>query len=226
MLDFGFYNMDCMEGMRGFPDGYFDIAVVDPPYGINLFSKDFLSRSRYALAWDYKKYAGGDLRAPEPEYFRELKRISQNQIIFGANHFMDSMAEGLGIASSPCWIVWDKENGGSSFADAELAYTSFKTATRMFRFRWAGMLQGNMKEREARIHPTQKPVALYDWIFENYTQRGQKLIDTHVGSGSSLISAHYHGLDYVGFELDPDYFRAAEERIRRDTAQLTIYDVF
>lgn len=88
------------------------------------------------------------------------------------------------------------------------------------------MLQGNMKEREARIHPTQKPVAIYDWIFENYTQRGQKLIDTHVGSGSSLISAHYHGLDYVGFELDSDYFRATEERIRRDTAQLTIYDVF
>lgn len=126
--------------------------------------------------------------------------------------------------SSPCWIVWDKENGQNDFADCELALTSFQTAVRIFRFRWAGMLQGNMKEKEVRIHPTQKPVALYNWIFGNYAQRGQTVIDTHVGSASSLIAAHKCGLKFVGFELDPEYYAAAARRYEQETAQLSLFD--
>lgn len=228
MLDFGFYNMDCRDALKDFPDNYFDLAVVDPPYGIKVFSKDNASRSKKATAKKYKQYAGGDQAAPDPEYFAELKRISRNQIIFGANHFIDNVSEGFKRAgsgvSSPCWIVWDKENGQNDFADAELALTSFQTAVRIFRFRWAGMLQGNMKEQEVRIHPTQKPVALYEWIFANYTERGQKIIDTHVGSASSLIAAHRGGLRFVGFELDPDYYKAAVKRYEQETAQMTLFD--
>lgn len=229
MLDFGFYNMDCMDALHDFPDDYFDLAVVDPPYGINVFRKDNASRSKLATSKKYKEYAGGDIAAPDPEYFRQLKRISRNQIIFGANHFMDNIAEGFrgggasGI-SSPCWIVWDKQNGQNDFADGELAFTSFQTAVRIFRFTWAGMRQGNMREKEVRIHPTQKPVALYDWIFHNYTERGQKILDTHVGSASSLIAAHKAGLRFVGFELDPDYYEAAVRRYKQETAQLSIFD--
>ena len=152
--------MDCKEGMKEFPDGFFDLAVVDPPYGIKVFTKDNASRSKLATSKSYKKYAGGDTAAPDPEYFAQLKRISKNQIIFGANHFMDNIVEGFGQdsgVSSPCWIVWDKQNGQNDFADGELAFTSFNTAVRIFRFTWAGMRQGNMREKEIRIHPTQNP---------------------------------------------------------------------
>lgn len=225
MLDFGFYNMDCMKVLKDFPDDYFDLAVVDPPYGIRVFSKDNASRSKLAASKNYKEYAGGDSAAPDPEYFTQLKRISRNQIIFGANHFLDNIVAGVGGVSSPCWIVWDKENGQNDFADCELALTTFQTAVRIFRFRWAGMLQGNMKEKEVRIHPTQKPVALYNWIFGNYTQRGQKIIDTHAGSASSLIAAHYAGLQFVGFELDPDYYAAASRRYEQETAQISLFDL-
>lgn len=222
--------MDCMKALSDFPDNYFDLAVVDPPYGINVFKKDNAERSKLAKAKDYKEYAGGDTAAPEPEYFAQLKRISKNQIIFGANHFMDSIVEGFRDAgsdiSSSCWIVWDKQNGQNDFADGELAYTSFQTAVRIFRFTWAGMRQGNMREKEIRIHPTQKPVALYDWIFTNYTKRGQLVIDTHAGSASSLIAAHKAGLRFVGFELDPDYYAAAVRRYERETAQLSLFDYF
>lgn len=220
--------MDCMDAMRDFPDKYFDLAVVDPPYGIKVFAKDNASRSKLAASKSYKRYAGGDNAAPDPEYFAQLKRISRNQIIFGANHFMDNIAEGFrGEASgvsSPCWIVWDKQNGQNDFADGELAYTSFQTAVRIYHFTWAGMRQGNMRNKEFRIHPTQKPVALYDWIFQNYTERGQKIIDTHVGSASSLIAAHKAGLRFVGFELDPEYYSAAVSRYERETAQITLFD--
>ena len=141
---------------------------------------------------------------------------------------MDNIVEGFRLAksdiSSPCWIVWDKQNGQNDFADGELAFTSFKTAVRIFRFTWAGMRQGNMREKEIRIHPTQKPVALYDWIFANYAQRGQKIIDTHVGSASSLIAAHKAGLRFVGFELDQEYYKAATVRYERETAQISMFD--
>ena len=220
--------MDCMEALPDFPDGYFDLAIVDPPYGIKVFAKDNAGRSKLAKAKDYKKYAGGDSSAPDPEYFAQLKRISKHQIIFGANHFMDNIVKGYEKAgsgvSSPCWIVWDKQNGQNDFADGELAFTSFPTAVRIFRFTWAGMRQGDMRNKEIRIHPTQKPVALYNWIFQNYTNRSQKIIDTHVGSASSLIAAHRAGLQFVCFELDPEYYKAAAARYKRETAQMSIFD--
>mgnify|MGYP002265346876 CR=1 FL=1 len=124
---------------------------------------------------------------------------------------------------SSCWIVWDKLNGTSNFADCELAYTSFKTAVRQFQFKWSGMLQGDMKNKEVRIHPTQKPIKLYEWILANYAQPGQKILDTHLGSGSSAIAANHFGADFVGTEIDEDYFKAAEKRFEAETAQVKMF---
>lgn len=212
------YQGDCMELMAGLDAKSFDLAVVDPPYGIGESGKTNASRGNLAFAKDYKPFAGGDLCAPPAEYFESLQRVSVNQIVWGANHFIDRIAKG-----SPCWIVWDKENGGSDFADCELAYTSFKTAVRRFRFQWAGMLQGDMKNKEVRIHPTQKPVKLYDWILSNYTKPDQRILDTHLGSASSAIAAHYFGCEFVGIELDVDYFDAACRRIEQATKQTTLF---
>jgi site-specific DNA-methyltransferase (adenine-specific) len=124
--------------------------------------------------------------------------------------------------SSSCWIVWDKLNT-CNFADCELAYTSFKTAVRKFSFMWNGMMQGDMKNKEIRIHPTQKPVQLYNWLLHNYAKPGQRILDTHLGSGSSAIAAHYFGVDFVGCELDKDYYKAAVERFALSTAQQTLF---
>lgn len=213
------YNMDCMEAMRKMPDKCFDIAVVDPPYGIGESGEKNYTRSKYAVSKDYKPFAGRDLEPPSMEYFTELYRVSKNQIIFGANHFADKLPN----PASSCWLVWDKENGATDFADCELAYTSFRSAVRIFRFRWQGMLQGDMKNKENRIHPTQKPVALYRWIFQNYAKPGDKILDTHLGSGSSRIAAYEAGLDFVGFEIDKEYFEKQEERFAEHSAQ---YDLF
>lgn len=211
------YNMDCMEAMRKMPDYCFDLAVVDPPYGIRMDGGEIGGNNCAAVTRYAKKE--WDREPPPPEYFRELVRVSRNQIIFGANHF----ASRLPKVDTPCWIVWDKDNGGSDFADFEMAWTSFSSAARLFRFRWAGMLQGNMKQKEVRIHPTQKPVALYAWIFSKFANHGEKILDTHLGSGSSRIAAYDAGLNFVGFEIDPDYFTAQEERYSAHTAQLSIF---
>lgn len=216
--------MDCMEGIKQFPDKYFELAIVDPPYGIGEDGSKNQSRGltpgsvkkhAYACAKDYKPFAGCDLQPPPPEYFKELFRVSRNQIIWGANHFISRIPY-----DSSCWIVWDKDNGTNDFADCELAWTNFKTAVRQFTFRWHGMLQGNMKDKEIRIHPTQKPVALYEWLLQKYAKPGDKILDTHVGSASSLIACYEMGFDYIGFELDPDYYKAANERLEAFKAQL------
>ena len=202
-------NMDCMEFMKQFPDKFFDLAVVDPPYGINMDGGVIgISRKAKNTAYSIKDW---DKAAPEKSYFDELIRVSKNQIIFGANHFISRIA-----LDSSCWIVWNKENGNNPFADCELAWTSFKTAVRMFTYRWQGMLQGNMKDKEIRIHPTQKPRALYAWIFENFTRGGYKILDTHLGSGSSRIAAWHAGLDFYGCELDKEYFDKANERFEKE----------
>lgn len=219
MLDFGFYNTDCMEGMKQFPDGFFDLAIVDPPYGIGENGSKNHTRGKLATATNYKAFAGGDAKPPDKEYFTQLFRVSKNQIIWGANHFISRFGK-----DSSCWIVWDKVNGESDFADCELAWTSFKSAVRKFEFRWAGMLQGNMKNKEIRIHPTQKPVALYSWLLNNYAKPGDKILDTHVGSASSLIACHNLGFEYVGFELDPDYYKKAAERLEANKAQTSIFE--
>lgn len=216
--DFGFYNLDCIEGMKQFPDGYFDLAIVDPPYGIGESGSRNHSRGKLATAQNYKAFAGGDVKPPDEDYFAELFRVSKNQIIWGANHFITKFSK-----DSSCWIVWDKDNSGD-FADCELAWTSFQSAVRKFKYRWNGMLQENMKHKEIRIHPTQKPVALYEWLLNRYAKPGDKILDTHVGSASSLIACHNLGFEYVGYELDPYYFNAAQERLETHTAQASIFD--
>lgn len=212
-------NMDCMEYMKELSDNAFDLAIVDPPYGIGESGKTNKSRGKLAIAKDYKSFAGDDLNPPEKDYFIELKRVSKNQIIWGANHFIGLIPQN----SSPCWVVWDKLNGESDFADCELAYTSFKTAVRRFSFQWAGMLQGDMKNKEQRIHPTQKPVKLYQWLLSKYAKEGDKILDTHLGSGSSAIAAHYAEFDFVGTELDEYYYKAAKERFKKETAQISLF---
>ena len=215
-------NCDCMEYMATQPDNAFDLAIVDPPYGIGESgAKNKTRTGGLATPKNYKAFHGEDIEPPGIEYFKELKRVSKNQIIWGANHFIENIPN----ASSPCWVIWDKQNGGTDFADCEMAYTSFKTAVRMFKFQWSGMLQGEMKNKEVRIHPTQKPVKLYQWLLDKYAKPGDKILDTHLGSGSSAIAAHYGGFDFVGMELDEHYYNLAKERFKRDTAQIDLFQI-
>lgn len=218
MLDFGFYNMDCMEGMKQFPDKYFDLAIVDVPYGIGECGDKNHTRTKIAKAKAYKAFRGNDLQAPDKQYFDELFRVSKNQIIWGANHFISKIP-----IDSHCWIVWDKDNTGD-FADCELAWTSFDSAVRKFKYRWNGMLQENMKNKEFRIHPTQKPVALYEWLLSRYAKDGDIILDTHVGSASSLIACHNTNHKFVGFELDEHYYNLAKKRLDAEMAQMKLFD--
>ena len=215
-----YFNEDCMVGMARYPDKYFDLAIIDPPYGIGESGSKNHSRSKIATAKNYKAFHGDDLKPPDDDYFTELIRVSKNQIIWGSNHFISRIPY-----DSSCWIVWDKQNGESDFADCELAWTSFKTAVRKFEFRWQGMLQGNMKVKEIRIHPTQKPVALYKWLLTNYAKEGDLILDTHVGSASSLIACYDMGFDAVGFELDEDYYNESKQRLERFMSQVTLFDI-
>jgi site-specific DNA-methyltransferase (adenine-specific) len=181
---------DCMDFMRDKPDKAYDLAIVDVNYGINQGGEKNYTRCKLAIAKDYKGF--DDSKAPEKLYFDTLIRISKNQIIFGANHFISKIPY-----DSSCWIVWDKENGENDFADCELAWTSFDTSVRRLRYRWAGMLQEKMgKGKEERIHPCQKPVALYKWLLKNYAKPGQTIFDSHVGSGSSRIACYDMGFDF------------------------------
>jgi len=221
MLDLNkLYLMDCMEGMKEFPDKYFDLAIVDPQYGINI-TKQNLGEGG-GVYRKPKKYKRGswDESAPDSGYFDLLQRKSKNQIIWGANHFIDNLPFNV---SSPCWLVWDKNNGGSDFADCEIAWTSFTSPVRKFTYTWSGFIQGNMKNKETRIHPTQKPIALYKWILHNYAKPDFKIIDTHVGSGSSIIAFLDFGCEWIGFEIDEDYHTAASKRIEIHKAQLKLF---
>ena len=206
-----------MKLMSRYEDNHFDLAIVDPPYGIGEDGKKNHSRDKLGKA---KKYTpkNWDKETATVEYFTELKRVSKNQIIFGANHFIGNIPN----ANSSCWIVWDKDNTGD-FADSELAYTSFKTAVRNFKWRWNGMLQQDMKNKEIRIHPTQKPVKLYEWLLMNYAKEGDKILDTHLGSGSIALACHNLGYDLTACELDKEYYNAAMERIERHKQQLTMF---
>lgn len=214
----GFYNMDCIAGMKEFPDGYFDLAVVDPPYGINVASKGSWgggNKEHPSTKFTAKEW---DKHPPGKEYFDELFRVSKNQIIWGANHFISRIP-----FDSSCWLVWDKNNSTTDFADCELAWTSFKGGARLFQFTWNGFVQGDMKNKEKRIHPTQKPVRLYEWIFKKFAHDGDKILDTHVGSASSLIACYNFELDYVGFEIDEEYYTNASERLRGAQAQIRLF---
>ena len=210
---------DNMELMARYEDNYFDLAIVDPPYGIGENGAKNCTRGKLAKAKDYKPFFGGDLDSPNIKYFLELKRVSRNQIIWGANHFIEKIK----TPNSPCWIVWDKNNGKSHFADCELAYTSFKTSVRKFEFTWNGMIQGDMKNKEQRIHPTQKPVKLYEWLLVNYAKKGDKILDTHLGSGSIAIACHNLGFDFTACEIDREYYDPAMERLRNHIKQYNIF---
>ena len=210
-------HCDCMEYMATVPDKYFDLAIVDPPYGIGMDGGKY-GIDGAATANDYDK-KDWDKIAPEKAYFDELQRISKNQIIWGANHFISRLP-----IDSSCWIVWDKDKVGGFFADCELAWSSFKSAVRKFKYTWHGFIQENMKNKEARIHPTQKPVALYEWLLTNYAKKGQKVLDTHGGSMSSVIAAINCGCSIVCCELDADYFAAGVERVRQHQNQFTLFN--
>ena len=214
------WNINCLDLMRLMPDAAFDLAIVDPPYfdGPNksgYYGKGFSSLG-VQRAKHYDSLPAWEI--PGTEYFEQLTRVSRHQIIWGANHFADRFN-----AASPSWIVWDKDNGASSFADVELAYCSMDCAARMFRYMWNGMHQGqrggNKKLNESRIHPTQKPVALYEWLIDRYAEPGMRVLDTHLGSGSSAIAANRSAVQFVGTEIDPAMFSAACDRIRRHQAQ-------
>lgn len=204
-----------MEYMRGCEDNAFDLAIVDPPYGIGESGgKKRTKKDRpnsYLSEFKHEKKEW-DNTIPSNLYFDELFRVSKNQIIWGANFFASKVNLG-----SSCWIIWDKNIGGDQ-ADGELAYTSFKTAIRIFKGHpFIGTNGG-----KDRIHPTQKPVKLYQWLLDNYSEPNQKILDTHLGSGSSAIAAHYFGCDFVGMEIDEDYYQSAMERFERETAQLDL----
>lgn len=209
------FLMDCMEGMKQYPNDYFDLAVVDPPYGIGFsdYERGGIGqkvKERYTKN-EKKKW---DNTVPLIEYFTELFRVSQNQIIWGGNYF--------DLPPTQCFLFWYKQNPVPNFADGEMAWTSFKKPAMCFDYRYYGNLQGKTSAG-SKIHPTQKPCALYDWIFSNYATEGQKILDTHLGSQSSRISANKNKLHFTGFELDPDYFRDGNKRYEDFVSQLTLF---
>lgn len=193
------FNMDCMEALRYIPNRTFDLAVCDPPYGIHVSHS--MGRRKGSPPSTYKR-VDWDAEPPPPEFFLELQRVSTNQIIWGANHFISRIPG----PDSPCWLCWDKKfSENVSFASFELAWTSFQGPSKRL------ALSSN---QAGRIHPTQKPVALYAWIFERFTKPGDRILDTHLGSGSSRIAALEAGLEFVGFEKDPEYYEAQEIRFK------------
>ena len=218
------YNEDCIEGLKRFSDNYFDLAIVDPPYGLG-FDGEVSSmtispnmNSERKKRWNgrkvnkYKKKEW-DKEIPTKEYWNELFRVSKNQIIWGGNHFELPQSRG--------WIFWDKlMDKGFSLADGELAWTSFDKAVKKFTYLWAGFKKA---KPETRIHPTQKPVALYEWILQNYASMGNLILDTHVGSGSSRIACDKGGFNFTGFEIDKDYWEAQEKRFSDYKRQLRLF---
>jgi len=198
------YLMDCLDGMRHYPDEYFDLAVVDPPYGIG--DKKLTQGGTWA-----SKYKTGDAKwdvKPPYDYFIELFRVSKNQIIWGANYFSE-------LPECRCFLIWDKIAHMETMADCEFAWTSFNKNAKIFKH--------VRNTSEQRIHITQKPIKLYEWIFQKYAERGYRVLDTHLGSGSSRIAANKASLDFVGFEIDPEYFEAQEKRWRNFTAQTRLF---
>jgi site-specific DNA-methyltransferase (adenine-specific) len=206
------YNIDCMEYMKTLPDKAFELAIVDPPYGINRLHSGGMPKSSRFIKWERKHW---DNKPPSPEYFKELFRVSRNQIIWGGNYFTDNLFPSMG------WVFWFKQKG-MTFADGELAWTSFQRATRQYDLSGMGAGAGADK---FKIHPTQKPIKLYEWLLTNYAKQGDKILDTHLGSGSSRIAAYNLGFDFVGCEIDKDYYEAQEERFQRHTAQIRLFDI-
>ena len=203
------YNCDCMDLLKQTPDNYYELSIVDPPYGINV--------TKMTLGNGKKKINRGnsdwDSKTPDLKYFKELRRVSKNQVIWGANYMTENLPPSMG------WIYWDKGTGLNDFSDGELAYTSFNRALRSYKVGWVG---ANAKDKDGRFHPTQKPVKLYEWILINYAKEGDKILDTHRGSASLDIACHNLGFDLVTCELDTDYFNDGNKRLKQHQNQQVI----
>lgn len=203
-------NMDCLKAMKQMDDNQFDLAIVDPPYGIGAGGVKFKNGTSKSKK-EYYKQKDWDSSIPTKEYFEELQRVSKNQIIWGGNYFADF------LGAFRCFVFWDKTIHGNSYSDGELAWTSFDKVARYYRKNIAQVTS------EGRIHPTQKPVTLYEWILDNYANEGDKILDTHLGSGSIALACHNRGFDLTGFEIDKEYFDNACERLRVHQSQLTMF---
>ncbi len=204
-------HTDCMDYMVTVPDHHFDLAIVDPPYGIGENWKKSRHSSFYRHDSTYKNN-----NIPGEEYFAELFRVSKNQIIWGGNYYNDFLPAGNH------WIVWDKDRDykNSHMSEGEFAWHSFNVPLRIVKKTWNGFIRC---EARSGIHPHEKPKGLYNWVLQNYAEKGWRILDTHLGAGSSAIAAHYFGCDFVGCEIDEIYFNAAKERIEKATRQLAMF---
>lgn len=205
------YNDDCMHGLKRFPDKCFDLAIVDPPYGIGAYWMKQKHTQHYGLKnWNES--------APGAEYFKHLFRVSKNQIVWGGNYFTDF----LPVTNS--WIYWDKGSDVQKMntSEGELAWTSFKIPMRKVYVQWSGGRKGNETGIKC-IHPCQRPIALHDWLLMNYASEGDLILDTHVGSGSSRIACAKGGFNFIGFEIDKDYFDAQEKRFKLFESQKKLF---
>ena len=204
------HNVDCMEYMKDIPDNYFELAIVDPPYGINF------AKTHTGNGWVVRENKEWDKEIPPPEYFTNLFRLSKNQIIWGGNYMVENLPPSMG------WILWDKGQRNFSLADGELAFTSFNKALRIF-----NMPRGKHKAEDdktgGKIHPTQKPVKLYEWLLMNYAKEGDKIFDSHLGSGSIAIACHNSGFSLTGCEIDKEYFAAAQQRLKIHQMQARLF---
>lgn len=207
-------NEDNMLMMSRYPDNYFDLAIVDPPYGGNDAIGLKNNKNNKKQATKRNLYKVFENKEPTKEYFNELFRVSKNQIIWGVNFYKNFNLSGGRLC-------WDKK--GTAFGRAELAYLSMAKSVNIVELVWNGMLQADMKNKEIRIHPTQKPVRLYEWLLNNYAKEGDKILDTHLGSGSIAIACHNLHFDLTACELDKDYFDAAMKRIKQHQQQLRMF---
>jgi len=209
------YNMDCMEYMQGLPDGYFNLVIADPPYGIGIDRT--IQRKEGKNGFKKHKHTNWDEKIPTKEYFRELFRVSKNQIICGGNYMVEYLPPTMG------WVFWYKMQDNFSFGDGEFIFTSFQTKAKIFKYGRGKSGFASKGCGMSKIHPTQKPVALYKWLLKNYAKEGDKILDTHLGSGSSRIAAFDMGFDFYATELDKDYFDASVKRFNEHTSQLQIF---
>ena len=200
------YLEDCVKALKRFNDKHFDLAIFDPPYGIGA------AKEKPHNGWKDWGIKEWDNQSPDAEYFMELFRVSKNQIVWGANHFISKMPY-----DSPCWLIWDKGQRDFSLADGEMAWTSFSKAMRIKTYSRAKALQ------EGKIHPTQKPISLYEWQLQLFAKDGDLILDTHLGSGSSRIAAHKGGFNFVGFEIDPEYYERQNKRFNDFISQLRMF---
>jgi site-specific DNA-methyltransferase (adenine-specific) len=218
------YLEDCVTALKRYADNHFDLAIVDPPYGINFDGNTTVKgKGGKANTFSNKQHhdkKGWDTNRPTDEYFAELQRVSKNQIIWGGNYFADLLPAKKG------WIFWDKKitnANNTNFSDGELAWTSFDCILRRFTYDWIGFGYLNNPQKEKKIHPTQKPIQLYSWILNTYAKPNDLILDTHLGSGSSRIAAYKGGFNFVGFEIDSDYFNAQEKRFNEFKSQLRLF---